>query len=256
MPIHHQLAALGLRPKEIELYLALAQSGKATATLLCKQTSFSRSTVYFLMEELLRRGLAAAEKKKSTTYFTAQPPQALVQMFARERDMLDEKISMAEELSKTLLPYFRSDNFRVPKLQFFEGEAAVRDMLWDHTERWHGSMLERDQTWWGFEDRLLYEHYRPWFSHIWKRYERERLQVLDVRVFTTSSVAAELTRRFPRTLLRPFPARLNFSSTLWLMGDYLLLFVTSRKPHYAFQIEDRSLGDSLRVVFRMLWEKA
>lgn len=253
MPIIDEMAKLGFSEKESALYLALAESGKTTATSLARKTKLSRSSVYFVLEALKTRGLVVAETKNKTTLFTAQHPSALGEEIRKERDGLKEKLQFAERLAEDLLPYFRSKQFHVPKLQFFEGRNAVKETLSRQEDRWHGSMLERDCTWWGFEDGSLWEQYRPWFEHLWKKFRTVREEKLNVRVFTNVPISDFLESKFPRTKLRPLPTGYKFSTTLWLMGDYVALISTREKPHYLYQLEDPALAENLRVIFRLLW---
>lgn len=255
MPINDDLAKLGFSEKESTLYLALAETGKTTATSLARKTKLSRSSVYFVLEALKGRGLISAETKNKTTLFTAQHPSALGDVIRRERDELAEKLGFAERLAKDLLPYFRSKQFHVPKLQFFEGRHAVRETLSAHEDRWHTSMTERDSTWWGFEDGSLWEQYKPWFEHLWRKFRTLREERLNVRVFTNVPISEFLESKFPRTKLRPLPTGYKFSTTLWLMGDYVVLISTREKPHYVYQLEDPALAENLRVIFRLLWRE-
>ena len=255
MAIFEELQNFGFTEKESALYLSLAETGKATATTLTRRTNLSRSSVYFVLDSLKKRGLVSAETKNKTTYFTANHPSSLKGELEKQQEELEKKLLSAEHLARELLPFFRAKQFHVPKLQFFEGKQAVKGALTEFEKRWHDSMLQSDCTWWGFEDGSLFGHYGPWFEHIWKRFQTIRLEKLSVRVFTNAPIAGLLSSKFPRTLLRPLPSGYTFSSTLWLMGDYIVLLSCREKPHYMYQLEDPILAENLRVIFRLLWKE-
>lgn len=253
MSIHEHLKTFGFSEKESIVYLSLAESGKSTATSISRRTKISRSSVYFVLENLVRRNLVIGETKNKTTYFSANPPNAIQEELETQKNYISQQLIAAEALSKQLLPFFRSKQFHIPKLQFFEGKQAVREALEKNGDRWHRSLLERDETWWGFEDGSIFEHYRGWFESIWKRYQKEREERLNVKVFSNVPIASALASRFPKTILKKPPEGHVFPCSLWLMGDFIILLSCQEKPHYSYQLEDPALADSLRVVFRMLW---
>lgn len=255
MTEERELTELGLTEKESRIYLSLAESGKATAHATAKRTEMPRASVYFLLEALEKRGLVTRERKRGTTFFVANPPGSLVKMLEREKEELTARLRSAQDLAHRLVPLFRSKAFSVPKLQFFEGRDAVMRMLYDFEDEWHESIVNSDCTWWGFEDPSLYQHYEPWYHHIWDKFEKLRKEKLKVRVFIDVPVSKALKKRFPNTLLKPLPGHPNFTATLFLMGDYLLLVMSREKPHYAFQIKDSVLAANLRVVFQLLWKE-
>ena len=65
--IESALLELGFSPKEIKVYLAIVQSGSATAAELSRKTGLHRPTVYDIIEKLIGKGLIArimgADKK-------------------------------------------------------------------------------------------------------------------------------------------------------------------------------------------------
>ncbi|MCB0323270.1 MAG: helix-turn-helix domain-containing protein [Bdellovibrionales bacterium] len=248
-----RMSDFGFSEKEAAVYLALAETGKCTATSLSRKTKLSRSSVYFILDSLRTRGLVEAESKNATTYFSASHPRAIGEELKQHQQALARRQHAAEELAQLLLPFFQGKQFHVPKLKFTEGKSQVLAVLFEREDLWHRSMLTTDATWWGFEDGGIFEQYRKWFEHIWDKFDTERSEQLDVKVFSNVPVRTFLGNRFPKTLLKPLPSGYLFSSTLWLMGDFVVLISCREKPHYLYQIEDPALSANLRVIFRMLW---
>ena len=48
----------------------------------------------------------------------------------------------------------------------------------------------------------------------------------------------------------------NFSSTIWVNGDYIIVIQTAEKPFYLFEIKERGLAKSLRYMFKKLWNES
>lgn len=256
--IETQLRQLGLGEKEVAIYLLLAETGRTTAQPLARSSHLPRATVYFTLESLQEKGLVAAEKKKGTTFFSLTTPQALVRLLEREQEAAQQQLQLAKQLLPQLIPLLGEHRAKIPKLRYIEGKDAIVRWLEESEEDWYRSLLERDATWWGFDDSALFQSYQSWFEGMWKRHQRIRQDTINVRVFSDApkAVRDELHHRFPRTLLRPLPSGYEFSSTFWLVGDFLVLIVAHDRPHYAFQIRDSVLAQNIRVIFRLLWKES
>jgi hypothetical protein len=45
----------------------------------------------------------------------------------------------------------------------------------------------------------------------------------------------------------------KFSSSIWIYGGYIVMGITSQKPHYALQMKEPVFASNLRTVFELLW---
>ena len=45
----------------------------------------------------------------------------------------------------------------------------------------------------------------------------------------------------------------NFTGTLWVLGDYLVLIMTKQRPHYLVEIHDTIFAHNIREVFKNIW---
>lgn len=253
MDVTRQLQRIGISPKGVDTYLALIDIGRASAYQLAKKMSAPRATVYFVLDELVQRGLVATSKKQGTTIFSANPPAAILRYAEGQRDEATQRVGIARGLVEQLIPFFEKTATEVPRVQFVEGKNGVLSLLQENEEVWHQSMLDIDATWWGFDDATLFEHYNNWFRAMWERRHELRRTRITVNVFSNAVVAKDLRDRWPLTHLRPFPEGFDFTSTLWLMGNYVVVMSTRRRPHYALQLKDPLLAESIRFMFRMLW---
>jgi sugar-specific transcriptional regulator TrmB len=255
MTLVQDLEGLGLTEREASSYLALADLGKATAQLLSKRTKLPRASIYLLMESLSVKGLVTKETKAATTYFIPSSPSALTLMLRREAQNLRRKMAQAERLQRELEPIFRGKNYSIPRLKLVEGAESIESMLYQNEDLWYESMKQNDSTWWGFEDVSLFKGYQEWFERMWDKFSESRRKQIKLRIFSNFPVAKDLEKRFPLTKIRPLPSQYDFSSTTWLMGDYLVLFSTREKPFYGYQIHDPVLTKNLRIIFALLWKE-
>ncbi|MBX7137271.1 MAG: hypothetical protein K1X83_04735 [Oligoflexia bacterium] len=246
--------SLGFTPSEILTYLTLAELGKAGAALVAKRAALPRSTVYTAFEALLRRGLVSIEHAAEGTLYIANNPQALLRMFEDEKreteHNLQTKAAAINEILPLLTPYFKRENYSVPKLQFFEGAANVSHMLYEHCRAWQQSIAAYDFTWWGYQDHHFVEAYREWLDFYWAgMLPQERICLLSNRSETERRLRSKVTRR----TIKMVPKQYQVSSTVWTLGEYVVTIMTRQKPHYAFQLQDAVFAANQRMTFQLLW---
>jgi sugar-specific transcriptional regulator TrmB len=254
MSLQDSLKEIGFSEKEAGLYSILAERGTASANAISKASGLSRSTVYFVLEALVQRRVVSASKKGNSTFFHLNPPDSLCAVFEESLSSTHEKLKRAQEISQEVRSIVKHP-LKIPKVNFAEGRTGLKKLLYENEDKWFQSMRSTDGSWWGFDDKNLFALYETWFRHLWAKFEKERKDKIEVKVFTNVAVAKELGERFPKTILRPLLDSYEFESTVWVMGNYLVVIQTRDNSHYGFQIEDGTLAKNMRAIFRLLWSK-
>ena len=62
-------------------------------------------------------------------------------------------------------------------------------------------------------------------------------------------VEQNLTRR----QIRFWEGDSDFTGTLWMVGDYIIMIQTVERPFYLVEIHDAVLAHNMREVFKKLW---
>jgi len=253
MSAEHALEKLGLKDNEIKVYLQLAGSGKATATILSKKTSIPRTTVYTTLEHLIERGLVSIEHASAVTNYLVNDVSAFERMVEDEQEKIKSKFDLVKELPNVLLPFFTSSLPTAPKLQYFEGKRNIENMLFQYLPVWRKS-YERagDFTTWGFVDHSLHKEYKRWTLH--------RLSLMGINpdervcLFSNQPAIEEQERmQVPGREVRVLPDNIIISSSVLLYGDFIIMIKSRGTPHYAFQLQSAEFSQNLRAVFKMLW---
>ncbi|MCU0680040.1 MAG: BlaI/MecI/CopY family transcriptional regulator [Planctomycetes bacterium] len=78
MKIEKVLQDFGLSEKESRVYLALLQVGPAPVQKIADKSSLARSTIYEILNALIKRGLVNTYLKKRVKYFSPEEPEKLV----------------------------------------------------------------------------------------------------------------------------------------------------------------------------------
>ena len=249
-----KLLKIGLNPTEIDIYLTLLEHGKLLPANISKFTGVNRSTAYAACGELLKRNIIAEDLSGKTKYFVALPPESLKNHINKKLREIKSEEGIVNELIPELESLPKSGNYSIPKVQVVNGED-IEDFLYKKTPLWEQSMRDlNERTWWGFQDHTFVESdkYRKWILWYWNRSKED----MDLKLFTNESTIEEGMKKenITRRQLRPWTGD-NFSSTQWIIGEYIVSIMTRGKLHYLVQIRDRILADSMRNMAKNLWSR-
>lgn len=249
--LNQYLDSLGFSENEKRTFLALLETGKATAQTISKAAGLARSTIYGALDLLVKKGVVGSEQSRSTSYYFLCEPGSFRRMIERERDELKKKELIAEEVVNIIKPHLKGSSAQVPRLQYYEGKEAVENMLYESIPKWRASYERLDHyTMWGYQDHTFVEQYRKWHDYAW----RSRSFREEIRLYSNKAgVDQQKKERIEKREIRPLPEDTQFASSIWVHGDFVVLANTRKKPHYAFQIHDPTLSSNLRTVFQLLW---
>lgn len=253
MDIIQPLLDLGLHAKEAKLYFSILSLGQATANEAAKHASIPRTTAYPFLESLVSRGLILQEvDSKGGSKFTPRSLEVFSQLLESEKSELKRKENSIRHLVQFLIPYFGQRRAYIPKLRFVEGKKAVDKLLHTSIHDWRKS-YERygDWTMWGYQDHTFVDEYREWHEYAWKiRNPKER-----ICLFSTKEGLSQQTKdRIKLREIRKLPGGYEFPCSIWIHADHVLLGMTATRPHFAILLVDVVIAETLRTLFKMLWE--
>ena len=114
------LQRLGLNKKEADVYLICLEHGPESMTTIARLTNHKRSTLYNVVEGLLKKGFVVLMRRNGRTLYDAEKPRKLLTALrAREREF------------EELLPEFekiRDTKQSLPRVEIYEGEEAIRNV--------------------------------------------------------------------------------------------------------------------------------
>ncbi|HAV11227.1 MAG TPA: hypothetical protein DCX32_01655 [Candidatus Moranbacteria bacterium] len=247
--IQELLRKLELSDKEIEIYSALFGQGKTTPARLAKATSINRSTVYAVLGQLKEKGLVVEDISAKILYFSPASSEQVEEMFYRQQEQLKEKKKIASKLAEELEKIPQSKSYAIPKIRFIE-ESDLEDFMYQQMPKWNDSAREHDATGWGFQDHSFAQQYRKFIDWAWKKYQ------LQVNLLSNESeVEKKLKKQFDeKRNIRFWAKDLDFTSSFWIIGDYMVMIITRQKPYYLVEIHDAVLAHNMREVFKKIWK--
>lgn len=227
---------------------SLLDYARISANDLSKHTGLPRSSVYAALKALKEEGVVATRSEGGKILFEIASPRAFIKRIERRRDELTKQEQLASELADLL--EHEGSNFPLAQIQSRQGKKSVEEFLFSRLPTWRASIARGDDTWWGYQDNQFVQQYSRWLTHTWATTAKTEL----VRLFSNpESIAQESTRKIHGRTIRPVPPGFAFASTVWIIGDFMVLVSTRSKPHRLIELRDVIFTASQRDAFRLLW---
>ena len=246
--IETSLKQLGLSDKEIAVYLEILKRGKVLPAEVAKLTGLNRSTVYSVAVELKKRGIIAEDLGGTSRYLVALPPEDLMQLAIREEQVIQRKKVFIQDAIKELQSVVAASAYTPPKIVFIPQEEIL-PYLYKQTDKWNESVMVTDKMWWGFQDHAFVESYGEWVDWYWTRSAPRGLHL--TLLSNNSETEKQMKKKgYEHREIRFWKNANQFTATIWVCGEYLIMINTNDQPHSLVEIHDKTLASNMREVFR------
>lgn len=119
--LEQSLRFLGLTKDETNIYLILLQYGVQPVAGIAKLTRLGRINCYHHLDKLQKAGFITESQTRKTKHYQAENPQIFI-------NRAKESLNLANDLLPELQALALSSP-RQPKVQFFEGEAGIKNIF-------------------------------------------------------------------------------------------------------------------------------
>lgn len=242
------LEHLGLAQSEIKVYFALLKIGTSKKDPLVRESKISSSKVYDVTRKLIEKGLVTVITKNKVKYFTAAPPETLIDLVREKRRELEQK---EQELHRLL-----------PDLKNYTKERGAKEIAemyvgWNGLKSLYGYLFSVLQE--GQEDYVIgasfgtdNEKTERFYAKV-NRQLKERSIKLNILFGKQSRdyafrVAEQGGRSYNRVrfLDFDFPAEIN------IFGEHVAIIILSEEPT-ALLIQNKLLAQSFLAYFESMW---
>lgn len=244
--LKNELENIGLGDKEARVYLACLELGPANIQGIVDKSGIKRSTLYEILESLKEKGLMSVTTKGKRKQYVAAEPENLLRTI-KER----------EKLLKEILPELKSINnvgFVKPKITFYEGKEGLRDI---YMEALRSSTNNAD--WISPMKSVLETVGVDWMEKyvelkVKKNYWIRSIHVSDLLI---DSYRYQDPTTFKKTLrdVRFSPKGINIPNAIGIY-DNKVAILSSRKEGFGFIIESEDYAQSMRELYKLLWDKS
>jgi sugar-specific transcriptional regulator TrmB len=125
-PIELEMRKLGLKEREVRVYLAGLELGPTSVQKIAQKTGLTRPTIYEIVRKLKENGLFAESKQKAKRFFVAQPPERILGILRVQKREIEEKEREFIRVIAALETKYSKDNEGV---KTFKGKAGLQSLL-------------------------------------------------------------------------------------------------------------------------------
>jgi predicted transcriptional regulator len=243
-----KLAQLGFSDKEIAVYLAVLKQGKILPAEVAKLTGLNRSTVYSVANALKKRGVISEDIGGPASYLVAESPEDLFHLAEQEELNLEKKKKVIKEAVQDLKQISATSVYSPPKINFITQDELL-PYLYKRAPVWSNSVMNSDGIWWGFQDHTFVEKYGEWIDWYWTKAVPKGLHLILLSN-KSQTEAHMIKKQFIDREIRFWKDAGEFTASIWISGDYIVMIETRQEPHFLVEIHDKTLAHNMREVFK------
>ncbi len=245
MNIVRQLEVLGLNGRQAKVYLALLQSGTATAIEIAKATRFKHPTVYDVLDVLKEKHLVSETVADGRKVFSAEDPDCLLRVEEERQQTLDD-------ILPDLRALYQDGGSNRPRVRIYSGTDGMKivdeELLNCRSKEYFyfGGVREMLQN---SSREHLDDYYRKRISRgVWSNAIRIHGPEGDLNYMQHGEKHLRRIRYLPKPILE------NVAG-LYLYDDRVAV-ISALKENYAMIIESRELFVLLKNIWNCMWEIA
>jgi sugar-specific transcriptional regulator TrmB len=236
MQAQQALEEWGLNDKEIKVYLATLELGQSKVNEISKKANILRETTYFVLNSLIERGLVSYVIKSGVKYFEAAAPSKLLSTLKEKEEKIKQAMPELEELQK-----FRAEK---PTVELYEGKEGLKTILDD--------IIKTKKPMWAYANYKIFELLQYSFPRFVKRRVENKIKVRIIQEKVKPLIRSAEVNKNEYREIRFSPT--TFKSNVFIYGDKVAMINVTKEQPMGVIIKNKSIADTQRQVFEMLWE--
>ncbi|CAG9179783.1 hypothetical protein LMG23992_04076 [Cupriavidus laharis] len=239
MELELAMHQLGIRGKLYNAYMASLELGEAPVNQVATRAGLGRTTAYSVIERLQEEGLVRLVDREDKRFVVPEDPNVLMRRLeARQRTLA--------ELMPQLRSLYNSSRTK-PEIRFYEGQDAVRTVLWDtltaQSKHLRGVLSAA---------QLL----ESVGSVVMDEYIAKRVQA-GIRLHVLRSSSQDIDALWPHAdqqlrELRYAPEHITLAMTTYVYDDKVVM-LSSKREDYGLIIQSHDFATLYAAMFDGLW---
>jgi sugar-specific transcriptional regulator TrmB len=129
LPIELELKKLGLKEKEVKVYLAGLELGPNSIKNIAEKVKIPRPTVYEIVKKLKEKGLFVETKKGKKRLFLAQSPSQILRFLRIKKREIEEKEREFIRIISILETKYSKEKEGIRIFRGKEGQKAISEII-------------------------------------------------------------------------------------------------------------------------------
>ena len=255
--LKESLKKLGFSDHESLIYSVLLVNSPASASLIANKCNLSRSSVYTVLNSLTSKGLVGTTYKNEIKQFIAEGYPALEQKLKKERNEIDDKFKLLENLKENI-EILTKDSLSIPQIIFFEGQEGLKKIyasMMRQAPKGSTMFILRDEFVWQEEWKFVFS--QDWHDRV-KRIKMEKniqtkLLINDSKAEKEKISYYNSRKNLEFKYLSPKNSVKRFA--FYLVGDTASIMSMENNNLIGIKITNQHLVDNFMEIFKMLWKK-
>lgn len=246
------LEEIGLTKGEIKVYVSLLGTGNTTAGPLIKKAGIQKSAVYFCLDSLIEKGLVTYIVKNNVKHFEAASPERLLDYIDIKEANLKKQKANVQKIIPKLYAKMESPEKRGPA-KLFEGWNGMKSAF-DDILRSSGPKDEY-LIYSVCVDPAALQRFRRFIG---KFHQKRAEKKIPIKIIVSEELRDSIGKdrsKNPYSEVRYMPAGLATPTAINVYADKMLLAIWTAEPS-ALLVENKSVSDSFRAYFKVLWKTA
>ncbi len=244
------LQTIGLSDKEAVVYQSCLNRGEINIIELSRLCGLSRSTAYFVADELVKKGLLRFIQKGAHRIYSIEDPRKLELLINKEKASLNQKTVTFHAILPSLQMRYASGAHK-PVVSYYVGQEQMRQIFED------ALLSDIDELFFVGSINTLIEAVGREYLNYWNR-RKVKAGIVTKGVWQPHDKPEE-------PFLKPIPANMRqarFAPPGFNSPTYILLygnkvaFLSSIIEAYGVLIESQDLSISMRAWFDVLWKES
>ena len=231
----------GLGDKESKIYLSTLELGEGTVQEISKKSGVVRTSLYYIIERLVREGFLVETKRNNKKFYTACSP---VDVASKLRSRIREFESHIDVLESR-----RGAMFKKPRMYFLNGPSGFKEtwnIIFKSDPREYSIITEGLN----FLDYVKAKYIvNEIISKERKSGVRSRQMIVD-SVYAREHILSKDKLENRKSRLLPQGMRLGFTE---IICPKLVAFISPKYNDSIFIIEDAMFAETRKVLFDQLW---
>jgi len=242
--VQKALEIYGLSAKQALVYLACLRLGIGSTQDLAHATKIARSTIYSVLESLIKKDLVITFDQGKTARFSPVNPQKLVTQAIEKSRAINSITAQLKEL-------FKSSSHK-PKINYYEGQTQIIDMHWKLLKIPHLTTYDILSPVTEFIN----------FNRVFVREFMARRADLNIRPRIICKDCPEIRKLKKQEngykfKIKIVPEKLlkNLTSLIYILPKRVVFF-GAKQDRIAVSIESEEIREPIKIMFDIFWNSS
>ncbi len=238
---------LNLREEHLAIYLANLERGESSISKLAIKSNVPRTTIYSLIEDLIKQGLITKTLKREKANYVAADPEVLaILLDNKQKEIAQSLNAVKDNLSE--LKSMQNKKSNKPKVEFLEGAEGIKqayNMTFDAKEILIQCLAEN------YEEVVKGKFFEEYFEKFFKKTNIRSKEILKLE---DDDYVSEY--RSDKNLQLRVPVKPGSETDVMIYDDKVIFVSFNKERPYSLVITDKDIATSLRNIYNLAWEQA